>query len=182
MKELSDKMRSEEKSKFNLRLLCAVFGGITALFVGLETLFTAVGLLGLSAPENAIGAVNTHIFGNLGYKLALVCLSLLVAVVFYLAVGEERKTIPFRYAVTALIVRSIAVVFAIVALWTLARLGLDGGVSSLASPDGYLTKMVDPIIKVLSTATVLVSSVVYLCGYFATVKGLLCNENTEKEI
>ena len=175
-------MRSEEKSKFNMRLLCAVFGGITALFVGLETLFTAVGLLGLATPENAIGAVNTHVFGDLGYKISLVCLSLLVAVVFYLAVGDERKTLPFCHAVTALTVRSIAVVVAIVALWALARLGLDGGVSSLASPDGYLIKMVDPIIKVLSTATVLVSSVVYLCGYFAAVKGLFKKEITEKEI
>ena len=165
-----------------MRVLCAVFGGITALFVGLETLFSAIGLLGLSTPENAIGAVNTYIFGDLGYKIAFVCLSLLVAAVFYLAVGDQRKTIPFRHAVTALVVRSIAVVFAIVTLWAVARLGLDGGVSSLASPDGYLIKMVDPIIKVLSTATVLVSSVVYLCGYFAAVKGLFQKEITEKEI
>ena len=175
-------MRSEEKSKFNLRLLCAVFGGITALFVGLETLFTAVGLLGISTPENALGAVNTHVFGNLVYKIALVCLSLLVAAVFYLAVGRERGKFAFRYAAYALTVRSVAVVFAVIALWLLARLGLDGGVSSLASPDGYLIKMVAPIIKVLSTAAVIVSSVVYLCAYFATVKGLFCIENTEKEI
>ena len=174
-------MRSEEKSKFNLRLLCAVFGGFTALFVGLETFATAAGLLGLATPENAIGSVNTHVFGNLAYKLALVCLSLLVVVAFYLAVGREREKFAFRYAAYALIVRSATVVFAVIALWLLAWLGLDGGVSSLASPDGYLIKMVDPIIKVLSTATVLVSSIVYLCGYFATIKGLFCNENTEKE-
>ena len=165
-----------------MRVLCAVFGGITALFVGFETLFTVVGLLGLATPENALGSVNTRVFGDLGYKIAIVCLSLAVAVVFYLAVGEERRTLPFRHAVTALLVRSIAVVFAIVALGALARLGLDGGVGTLASPDGYLTKMLDPIIKVLSAAAVLVSSVVYHCGYFATVKGLFCIENTEKEI
>ena len=175
-------MKFKEIQKFNLRVLCAVFGGITALFVGFETLFTAVGLLGLATPENTLGAVNTRLFGDSVYKIALVCLSLLVAAVFYLAVGEQRKTIPFRHAVTALVVRSIAVVFALAMLWALARLGLDGGVGSLASPDGYLVRMVAPIIKVLSTATVLVSSIVYLCGYFATVKGLFEKENIEKEI
>ena len=164
-----------------MRVICAVSGGFTALFVGLETFATAVGLLGLATPENAIDSVNTHVFGNLAYKLALVCLSLLVAVAFYLAVGREREKFAFRYAAYALIVRSATVVFAAIALWFLARLGLEGGVDTLASPDGYLTKMVAPIIKVLSTAAVLVLSVVYLCAYFATVKGLFCNENTEKE-
>ena len=173
-------MRSEEK--FNLRVICAVFGGITALFVAFETLFAAVGLLGVGTPENAVGAVNTHVFGNFGYKIALVCLSLLVAAVFYLAVGSEWKILPFRYAVTALLVRAIAVIVAVVALWALARLGLDGGVTTLASPDGYLIKMVDPIIRVLSTATVLVSSAIYLCAYVATVNEMLKKETTEKDI
>ena len=150
-----------------MRMLCAVSGGFTAFILALETLFTVVGLLGLSHPENAISAVNTYVFGDLGYKAVSVCLSLLTAVTFYLYAGKKRRALPFRYAANALIARSAAAVILIAVPWALGILGFSGGVGSLVSSDGYLIKMVEPVLKVLATAAISISSMVYICGYFA---------------
>lgn len=161
-----------------LRLICACVSGVTVLFVLAETLLSAVSLLGLSHPENGIYAVNTYIIKTDAFKISVFLLSLVSLVAYQRAeAGKERKS-RYRYAAGALGLRLTVTVIAGAAIFALSLLGIEGGVDPLVPVEGYLMRMIEPLINVVSTALTLVFSVAFICAYFATVSELV----SEKEI
>ena len=152
------------------RLLCMASGGFTALCVAAETLLWSLTVLGVSTPESALHTVNTHVLGSGGYKIAAFILAALTVFLAlrYSRISEEGKG--FRIAAVALAVRECTLAFTALVSFTLDLLGISGGVDPLISPDGYLIRMVDPLLNVISNAVVLVFSVVYLCAYLAAVR------------
>lgn len=153
-----------------LRVLCMASGGLTALCVAVETLLWVLSVLGIVTPESVLHTVNTHILGSGGYKIVAFVLAALTVFLAlrYSHASEEGKG--FHISAIALAVRECTLAVTALAGMALGFLGIGGGVDPLISPDGYLVRMVEPILNVLSGAVVLVFSVVYLCVYLAALR------------
>lgn len=164
----------ERSARKALRLICACVSGVTILFILFETLISAVSLLGLSHPENGLYAVNTYIIKTDAFKLSVFLLSLTSLIAYSRAEAGKEKKSSFRYAAGALFIRLIITVIAGVALFALSLFGIEGGVvDPLVPTDGYLMRMMEPLVNVVSTALTLVFSVAFICAYFATVSELI---------
>ena len=152
------------------RLLCMASGGFTALCVAAETLLWSLTVLGVSTPESALHTVKTYILGNSSYKISAFVLAALTAFLMlrYSRISNEGKG--FRLVAVSLLVRESALVLTALASMALGYFGISGGIDPLISPDGYLIRMIEPLLNVISDAVVLVFSVVYLCAYLAAVR------------
>ena len=166
-----EKLKSPtEQYRNRLRVLLLIAGGVSALRIALETLISAFSFLGVSHPENALHAVKTYIFGSVDYKIAVF---ILAALTVFLCARYMRteKNAPARYTLITLCVREATVAVGELGHFALKLLGLDGGVNTLVSPDGYLIRMVDPLLSVICGVTVGIFSIAYVCAFLSVTVG-----------
>ena len=164
-----------------LRALFAVAGGVTALRVALEALLGAFSFLGISQPENALHAVKTYVFGSTDYKIAAFILAALTILICARYMRTQESCTPVRYALITLSVREGVALLSELGHYALGLLGLDGGVNTLVSKDGYLIRMVDPLLGVICGAVVGVFSIAYLCAFFASVGDGIRSEDQSED-
>lgn len=177
-----EKLKSTtELYRNRLRLLLLVTGGVSALRIGLETLIGAFSFLGISHPENALHAVKTYIFGSIDYKIAVFILAALTVFLCIRYMRGQAENAPARYMLITLCVREAAVAVGELGHFALKLLGLDGGVNTLVSQGGYLIRMVEPLLTVISGAVVAVFSVAYLCAFFASVGDGIRSEDQRED-
>ena len=165
---------SAELYRSRLRVILLIAGGVTALRIALETLIGALSFLGVSHPENALHTVKTHIFGVTDYKMAAFILAALTVFLCARYMRMQDGSAPARYLLLTLSVREITAAVGELGHLALKLLGLDGGVNTLVSPDGYLIRMVDPLLGVICGATVTIFSIAYLCAFFSLISA--CDE------
>ena len=162
---------SAERYGKRLGALFAVSGGVTALCIAIETLLGAFAFLGVSHPESVLDAVKTHVFGSVEYKISVFLLAALTIFICARYMRTQNRCGAIRYALVTLAVREGTVLASDTGHYALRLLGLDGGVNTLVSPDGYLIRMAEPLLSVISGAVVTAFSVAYLCAFFASFGG-----------
>ena len=167
---MEKKKSSAELYRSRLRLILLIAGGVSAIRIALETLISAFSFLGVSHPENALHAVKTYIFGATDYKIVAFILAALTVFLCARYMRTEENA-PARYTLITLCVREAAVAVGEFGHFALKLLGLDGGVNTLVSPDGYLIRMVDPLLSVICGATVTIFSIAYVCAFLAVTIG-----------
>ena len=169
----------DRTAKKALKLICATVGGVTALFVLAETLICAVSLLGVSNPENGSYAINTYIIKSRGFQLSVFLLSLVSLIAYWRTEPQKEKRSHYRYAMGALGIRVLITVISGIAVFVLSLMGIEGGVDPLMPVEGYLMRMIEPLINVVTIGLSLVFSVVFACAYFATVSELAAKDNDQ---
>ena len=172
---------SAELYSSRLRVILLIAGGVTALRIALETLIGALSFLGVSHPENALHTVKTHIFGATDYKIAVFLLAVLTVFLCVRYRRTQEGNALDRYLLFTLSVREITAAVGELGHLALKLLGLDGGVNTLVSPDGYLIRMVDPLLSVICGATVTIFSIAYLCAFFASVGDGIRSEDQSED-
>ena len=163
-----------ERYRNRLRVLLLIAGGVSALRIAFETLISAFSFLGVSNPENALHAVKTYIFGATDYKIVAFILAALTVFLCARYMRTQDGSAPARYLLLTLSVREITAAVGELGHLALKLLGLDGGVNTLVSPDGYLIRMVDPLLSVICGVTVTIFSIAYLCAFFSLISD--CDE------
>ena len=164
-----------------LHTLTIISGGVTALLIAVETLLCALSFFGVLHPESALGAVKTHVLESGGYKISAFILAALTVFLLWRYTRTDAERSSVRYALITLCVRTAAVAVTEAAFFAMRLLGVDGGVNTLVSPDGYLIRMVEPLLSVISGTVVAVFSVAYLCAFFASVGDGIRSEDQRED-
>ena len=149
-----------------------LLGGAMTLIMAIEVMFRLAKVVGINAPEGTVSAVNLHILGDQGYRMAVYLLSFLLAIACWRAFYTSRPKPVFRYAVGALLIKTVVGIFRDAVCMAMDMLGIEGGADSLVSTDGYLVRMIEPTVEIVALALEIVFSVAYVCAFFATVSSL----------